>query len=279
MNTLKEQIMHNCRVKRFPDGTVDVLVASYDVFREPGWEQSDKWDTNLPGLRKPKPEPKLGESPAMAPAMAPDSLARSKRRARSAVYDLAMCNDFAFFVTLTLDASKVDRYDMGEVMHRVNAWLDNRVRRKGLCYVLVPELHKDGAIHFHGFFNDALPMVDSGTVDFGGKPRRPRSAKQRCAWLNDGGHVVYNVPDWGLGFSTAIELYGERRAACGYVCKYVTKALDKIGGRWYYSGGKLRKPEVHYMDVDFDQFSGLGFGFDTPVGRMVSVKGVEDETC
>ena len=121
-------------------------------------------------------------------------------------------------------------------------------------YILVPELHKDGALHYHGFFNDALPVVDSGTLDTGkGKPKKPRTEAQRRKLLAEGAHIVYNLPAWSLGFSTAIELYGDYRAAVGYVCKYITKAPRKVTGRWYYSGGELDRPDVDFLSVDFDK--------------------------
>lgn len=119
---------------------------------------------------------------------------------------------------------------MASITRRLNTWLDNQVRRHGLAYVLVPERHKDGAIHFHGFFNDAVKAVDSG--------HRDRE-----------GHPVYNLPAWSLGFTTAIELYGDYHAAVGYVCKYIGKQGDKPGGRWYYSGGDLQRPAVEFADV------------------------------
>ena len=157
---------------------------------------------------------------------------RAMRRARAQVRELALCNDFRWFVTLTLDRERVDRYDMGLITRKLNAWLDNNVRRRGLAYVLVPEHHKDGAIHFHGLFNDALAVTDSGHVD-------------------KGGHTVFNLPRWSLGFSTAIELYGKYDQAVGYVCKYIGKQGDKIGGRWYYSGGALARPRVDYFDMAY----------------------------
>lgn len=183
-----------------------------------------------------------------------DSLARSKRRARTNVRDYALNTDFRYFVTLTLDGARIDRYDPKAVTKALSIWCDNQVRRKGLAYVLVAEEHKDGAIHFHGFFNDALPVVDSGTMvpPGGGKPRRPRSKAQRADWEAQGGRVVYNLPAWTLGFTTAIELYGDRHAAVGYVCKYITKAQSKVGGRWYYSGGKLGVPDVLWADLDME---------------------------
>lgn len=236
------EIMHNCRVKTYPDGSQDVLICRGEVFREAGWERSDKW----------KPEPKNSGLSSDKSA----NLSRAQRRARAAVKDIALSNEFSHFVTFTLDRSQIDRYDINAVVKKLNVWLDNRVRRNGLKYVLVPELHKDGAVHFHGLINNRLGLVDSGTLTGGEikKPRKPRSARERERLLSLGAHVVYNVTDWKLGFSTAIELYGDYTAAVGYVCKYISKQQEKIGGRWYYSGGDLKKPDVSYSDVDYDAF-------------------------
>lgn len=262
--------MCNCIVKRYPDGSASVMASDRCIWRMPGFEElsdkrdsSDKlaelWDTfeEMPDVERSQYQ--LARREAAEAERAARNLDRAKRRARSALRDLARANDFTHFVTLTLNPEKVDRYDMSSITKILNSWLDNHVRRSGLRYVLVPERHKDGAVHFHGFFNDALPLIDSGTVipPEGGKPRKPRSAAQRAAWLAAGGHAVYNLPAWTLGFTTAIELYGDRYAAIGYVCKYITKAQEKIGGRWYYSGGALQRPEVEFCRVEFDQLSGI----------------------
>lgn len=166
-----------------------------------------------------------------------------------------MCNPFRYFVTLTLNAEVVDRYDMPTITKRLNTWLDNNVRRRGLAYVLVAERHKDGAIHFHGLFNDALPVVDSGHHD-------------------TGGHRIYNLPRWGYGFSTAIELYGDYDKAVGYVCKYIGKGDEKIGGRWYFSGGDLRRPEVEYFDLSIRDAEEMenAYAFDIPEAGLSFVQ-------
>ena len=252
------ELLHNCRIKRYPDGSAEVIAASAPFGGGEIRTDPLRYDGDAPAM-----DPDAGLPPLMARARRIQrqeaayaslertaiqeegresegqearqraSRARAQRRARVAVRDLGLCNDWAYFVTLTLDPQRINRYDPAEVVRHLNHWLDNRVRRDGLAYVLVPEHHKDGAIHFHGFFNDALPVVDSGHHD-------------------QGGHAVYNLPAWGWGFSTAIALYGERAAAVGYCCKYVAKQQEKIGGRWYYSGGKLRRPAVEWCDVDFD---------------------------
>lgn len=253
------RVLHNCRVKRYPDGSADIVAASApfgggDILRDPERFDdeppearlelcgSDIFARNRRMMAQEAAYENLervaiqddGSDDLAQEARRIASLERAKRRARVAVRDLGLCNDFRFFVTLTLDASRIDRYDPREILRHLNRWLDNNVRRKGLKYVLVPEHHKDGAVHFHGFFNDALEAVDSGHKD-----------RQ--------GHTVYNLPGWGWGFSTAIELYGERPAAVAYTCKYIAKAQEKIGGRWYYSGGDLKRPDIEWCDVDYDQ--------------------------
>lgn len=274
-------------MKIYPDGSRTVMVADRAIFREPGWEDAGRWEhgptpeqlweafveaaTTLPDVEKTQYQ--LAREEEREEERAADNLGRAQRRARAAVRDIALSNPFRWFVTLTLDQSKIDRYNVTEITRHLNHWLDNQVRRAGLAYVLVPERHQDGAIHFHGLFSDALRAVDSGTIDRGaGKPRKPRSKAQREAWLAGGGHVVYNLPAWGWGYTTAIELYGDRRKAVNYVTKYIGKQMQpdeagglrpgKIGGRWYYSGGALRRPEVALCDIadgDFDALSGFEF--------------------
>lgn len=159
---------------------------------------------------------------------------RSMRRARAKLRRLALANDFEYFVTLTLDPAKIDRYDGAAVTKALGRWCDNMVRRHGLRYILVPEQHKDGAFHFHGFMaGNGLKAVDS-SVEWDGRP-------------------VYNLPQWALGFSTAQRLYGDYHAAVGYCCKYIGKQEgERPLGRWYYSGGALAEPGKELIEVDYE---------------------------
>lgn len=234
------EITHNMRVKTYPDGSQVVTVADRPIFREPGWELADKWEAERRG---PNAE-REGKA---------EDLERARRRARAAVADLGRANKFELFVTLTLDAERIDRYDAAITGRELRRWLSHQVQRRGLVYVLVPERHQDGAIHFHGLFNDVLEKEDSGTIKRRGhkKPQRPRSKKERAAWIAEGGQIVYNLPGWSLGFTTALELMGDYRKAVAYVCKYIGKESEKIGGRWYFSGGGLKRPEVTYCDTDY----------------------------
>lgn len=197
------------------------------------------------------------------------NLARSKRRAVSRIRDIIMCNDFDCFVTLTLDGSQIDRTDYSAVIKKLNTFLDNRVRRSGLRYVGVPELHKKGGLHFHLLCNSgALRLIDSGTVSVAGHKRPIKvSTADRLHVPLDKRHVVYNIPDWTLGFSTAIMTYGETAAVARYIGKYITKGAEKIGGRWYYSGGSLSEPVCLYERGGFSDFTEFTYQFECEAGH------------
>lgn len=208
----------NCRVLVGPHGEVlEALWASRPVFRVSGFEPVEK-----------------AQRGPCAGGGGDDG--RAMRRARKNLRLLSLCNRFDTFLTLTLNPDEIDRHDIKAVTKRLNVWLDNRVRRKGLRYVLVPELHKDGAIHFHGLVNgEALKLKPSGHYDKAGRE-------------------IFNVTDWKLGFTTAVKLDENYERAVNYVGKYITKQTGEgkgpIGGRWYYHGGDLAQPKAVVGWVD-----------------------------
>ena len=213
---------------------------------ESGWERS------IEQIPTPREKGKQSEGTDME---------RSMRRARAKLRRLALANDFTWFVTLTLDPEKIDREDGKAVAAALGRWADNMVRRKGLRYVLVPELHKKGGIHFHGFFSDAVKVSASGHFDSRGNP-------------------IYNLPEWPFGFTTAIRLYGDYPSAVGYVCKYIGKQGDRPMGRWYYSGGRLRQPSKMYADLDWnevkEQYCGQAVEFEIPGAKLMVIHTKEE---
>lgn len=272
-----------CRVKRYPCAPelYEIMACSDPIFRpESGMESRDRafWAGDAPAASH---GPQRAAKRPHAAADAAANQERSIRRAASQMRDICLSTPFRYFVTLTLDPAKIDRHDMEALTKVLNRWADNRVRRNGLAYVLVPERHKDGAIHLHGFFTESVPLSDSGTMKLPGakRPRRPRDAKQRAEWEAAGAKPVYNIPGWTLGFSTAIPLDGAYEAAVAYCCKYVRKAAEKIGGRWFYRGGKLGKPVVEYADVDVNDVAACEGAYTFTAGghmfAMVRGKGVE----
>ena len=239
----KANIKYSAKALYYPCGMVDLMACSHPIFGPSGWENS--------GWNVPKYEGKKEDTCKDVSPNKEGSLERSMRRAKANVRRLALANDFKYFVTLTLDPAKVDAHDGKAVVQKLNAWASNAVQRNGLKYILVPERHKKGGIHFHGFFNDVLPAIDSGTMrlPWAKRPRKWKTEEEKNEWLKAGGKIVYNLPNWTLGFTTAMELYGEYPAAVSYVCKYIGKDGTKPAGRWYYSGGALEMPKVEYFEL------------------------------
>lgn len=239
MSKIASELKHSSIVYTYDCGVVDIIHSTAG-FMEAGWEAR--------GREAAIPAPTPREAGKVAKG---DDMARSMRRARAKLRRLALANDFRWFVTLTLDPAKIDRNDGKAVAAALGRWADNMVRRKGLKYVLVPELHKKGGIHFHGFFNDSVKVSESGHFD-------------------GDGHPVYNLPEWSLGFTTAIELYGDYPSAVGYVTKYIGKQGVRPMGRWYYSGGALKEPTKTYADLERDTLEECGktVEYSIPGGKI-----------
>lgn len=225
----EDAVLYNRRVKINPrNGEVlEDVCASRPIFNP----------THAERLKKPPRAPREPQGESNEPDG--ESCARSAARARKEVFELCACNDFDLFFTLTLSPEMIDRYDYKGAVKMLGTFLDNRVRRRGLRYVAVPELHKDGAVHFHGLCNaGAMRLVDSGH--------------------SNKGHPIYNITDWKIGFTTAMRLYGDQTAAAHYIAKYVTKntTCGTIGGRYYFHGGKLDKAVCKYYHEDYNEYDG-----------------------
>ena len=275
IRTDENGVKHYGKIYSYPCGVVDIFASSEPIFGPKGWEESEDYG-KVKVVRQRNDREDREKSQPQA-----EDIERSMRRAKGKLRRLALSNDFRYFVTLTLDPAKVDSHDGAAVIKKLNAWASNAVQRHGLKYILVPERHKKGGIHFHGFFNDALPAVDSGTirVPWASKPRRPRNANEREDWLRAGGKVVYNLPGWSLGFTTAMELYGEYPAAVAYVCKYIGKDGEKPAGRWYYSGGDLVEPSVEYVEISpaelANEYGDRALVFYPPGKQIAVVNGIK----
>lgn len=239
----QDEIFHNVKEREYPNGLRKITVASRNVYKEKGWElsaninQSDKQKIS-------KPQNK-------------DNAARhdSIRRAKQKVFDIAAMNDFDYFITLTLDEKKIDRFDIPQIMKKLKIFLNNNAKRHNLKYLILPEKHKDGAIHMHGLISGDMQFIDSGTVQAAGysKPIKLETALQKNIPVSEM-HTVYNMPQWTFGFSTAIHTYGDTEHCAKYITKYVTKDVQKIFGNFYYAGGKIvRDVPYKLYDLDYDE--------------------------
>lgn len=193
-------------------------------------------------------EDEEGEREAFATSEA-EKIKRAARRAKIGAFDKILCNpDLDCFATFTYSPDAVEeRGSYAACYDELRPWLSNRVQRRGLKYVIVPERHKKGGIHFHAVMNAAALKLE-----------RARSAKTGRA-LAHKGNPLYNITDWKAGFTSAELIRGadeDRVKVAKYIFKYMGKQQvgaygeeAKIGGRYFLSGGDLRLPVFDYGDA------------------------------
>ena len=221
---IDKDVLYNARVKVYPNDILKYTVFNKLIFNPDKVELINKINKRDNYIK------------SDSPVTRDDSL----KRAKDKIFDISFINGdlWQYFITLTLDKTKIDRYDKKEINKKLKTWLNNMVKRYDFNYIIIPEYHKDGAIHFHGLCtgnNLKLTYVKT-----------------------DKGRKVYNLDNWNLGFSTAIELDDNRTAVSAYITKYVTKETTKILGNVYYAGGHSIKRDCKsfYQNIDYSEFKG-----------------------
>jgi hypothetical protein len=82
-------------------------------------------------------------------------------RARRMVFEKALCNQWDYFFTGTLDGKKYDRQDLNKFHRDLTEFIKYRrsVYGTDIRFLLVPEKHKDGAWHIHGLIGGVPPAA------------------------------------------------------------------------------------------------------------------------
>ncbi len=164
----------------------------------------------------------------------------SNNRAKQKIYELARSNNWEYFLTLTFAQ---DRYNYELLTKRLSKWINNVKTNYApdMKYLFVPELHLDGALHFHGIVSNVgnLPIVDSGHIDKKGRK-------------------VYNIDCYKIGFTTATKVTDSGRVA-SYMTKYITKDLMSYskGKKKYWASRNLTKPcitDYHITSEEIEDF-------------------------
>lgn len=169
---------------------------------------------------------------------------------RRRIKGYAFSNNFRWFVTLTFDPEKVDSSDYETAKTTLLKWCRRMRDKHGqFDYLLIPELHKSGAVHFHGLLGD-IPARFVEAIN--PKNEKPIIRHDR---------QVYNLADWKYGFSDCEEIESPERAA-SYITKYVTTALltDKkmYNKKRYFNSQGLERPAVTFGmsdNTDLDSFT------------------------
>lgn len=157
-------------------------------------------------------------------------LSNNISRAKSKVYELALCNSWSYWCTFTISPEKYDRYnldvyrkDFSEFLHTVNKYRDSKIK-----YLLIPEMHKDGAWHMLGFLDGLL---------------------ESDLQLNDNGYLTWPKYNNKFGFMS-LSLIRDLERTAKYSMKYMTKDISKnvseLGAHLYYASHGLKSSKRIY---------------------------------
>ncbi|MEA4896597.1 MAG: hypothetical protein VB064_15240 [Oscillospiraceae bacterium] len=162
-------------------------------------------------------------------------------RARSMIKQYGLCNDWDYFVTLTLDKEKYNRYELGKFKSDLIRFACDirkkykKVDNRRLSYVFVPENHKDGAWHMHGLL---YGVPESAVCPFV-KGKHPD-------YLVD--HGFLNWPDYAAKFGfVSLGVIRDKVGTVLYTTKYINKDIkalaDMKGNHLYLHSNPLKKAE------------------------------------
>lgn len=170
-------------------------------------------------------------------------------RTKSRIFELALCNPWQWFVTLTLDSKKYDRRnlakflkDLSQLIRDYRKKTDNPVK-----YLLIPEHHKDGCWHMHGFF---MGLPAESLHAFQHTEHLPLRILQRL----ESGTQVYTWAEYAARFGYAVfEPIGNQEAISKYITKYITKesmnTITALNAHAFYASKGLEHSEIIMQDI------------------------------
>lgn len=164
-------------------------------------------------------------------------------RARKTVLELALCNPWDWFCTFTLDKEKYNRYDLEKFHKDFTQWIRDRRKKTGapIRFLLVPELHQDGAWHIHGLMHAVPDLVsfDYLRAELGWRVPGKLIGRDYFCWM--GFHQKFGFCSLGA--------VRDPVAVSHYIAKYVTKSMEDsgvdVGKHLYFPSRGLNRSVLH----------------------------------
>jgi hypothetical protein len=191
-------------------------------------------------------------------------------RAKGKVFEYAMCNDWDYFVTLTINKELYDRYDLKTYYKDFGKLLQNynTNHKTKIQYVLIPEMHLDGAWHLHGLVKGILENHLSLIDDL---PKVPYKLKNK-------GYKYWQQYYKKFGFISLGAIQDKNKVA-GYITKYINKDMDntikELNAKSYYCSKGLKVAEELERGPLCNSAPDLEYDFEND---FIKLKWFDDET-
>lgn len=174
-----------------------------------------------------------------------NKLGNSLSRTRSTIFELAMCNNWEWFVTLTLNPEKYDRTDLHQYRAKLSTWIRNynRLHKTTIKYLLIPEVHSDKkSYHMHGLI---MGLPEDHLHEFREEEKLPLKILMEIVR----GHRIYSWPAYEKAFGyITVSKIKSMESVSKYITKYITKELYNtqiaLNNHLYYCSKGLRRAEI-----------------------------------
>lgn len=165
-------------------------------------------------------------------------------RARSKIFEYSICNPWEWFCTFTIDKTKYNRYDLENYHKNLAQFIRDYNKKNSLDikYLFIPETHKDGAWHEHGFLM-GLPVDQLEAFNL--QMKLPKYIRGKLKENQE----VYNWCGYAEKFGFCdLEPIRNHEACSKYVTKYISKNLATsvkgVNAHLYYCSKGLNVAET-----------------------------------
>lgn len=166
-------------------------------------------------------------------------------RAKSKIFELAFCNIWDFFITITIDPAKYERSNLDKFHKDLTQWFRDYKKKYGfkIDFLLIPELHKDGkSWHMHGFIK-GVPIEHLQLFQIGDVMGKALAEKVKNC------DTVYNWKEYQNKFGFCdLEPIRNAEAVSKYITKYINKDLansvKELNAHLYYHSRGLKTAET-----------------------------------
>lgn len=190
-----------------------------------------------------------------------EKLENNVSRAKNKIYEYALCNEFDYFITLTLDPEKYNRHDLKKYIKDLGQFIRDQRKKYSadIQYILIPEPHKDGAWHMHGLI---------------------KGINRNQLIKNKNGYLDWQDYSRKFGYCS-IDYVKCQEAISKYITKYVSKALDvdlkreKEKKLYYCSRGLKKALNVEKGTLESSKLSRIPFSYENEYMKILDLDGLQ----
>lgn len=153
------------------------------------------------------------------------------------IKEIVLNNNWTYFVTFTCNLTD-EEYTHEKCKQRLTNFLNyQRKKNPNMIYLVVPEFHKKGRLHFHALFDN---------VNWNLKPAIDKNIGKV---IKD----VFNIEEHKKYGYTTVSLVTSIERISTYILKYVTKdMINMIGQKKYWHSRNIKKPIELWYSFPYD---------------------------